>query len=120
MLKDTSIKFRFDLIQEGKKNLKKNEDLIAEIITKSMGKPLQQSKNELKTMFHRLDSICSMAEEQLEDEIIKSDENTLLKIKKEPYGNLLLISPWNYPLICLINNLVTGILYLFNYRYIMW
>lgn len=34
----------------------------------------------------------------------------MLKIVKEPLGNILCIAPWNYPLITLINVVTAGIL----------
>lgn len=75
-----------------------------------MGKPLKESKGELKVMLSRMDALIKLSEEALADEIIKEDNNSLQKITKEALGNILIIAPWNYPLLTCVNVLTAGIL----------
>lgn len=75
-----------------------------------MGKPLLQSLNEIKGMNHRIRSMIAMAPNVLEKKIILENSNGYLGIEREPVGNVLIISPWNYPLLTTVNTLIPSIL----------
>lgn len=87
-----------------------NKEKVATEITNSMGKPKNNALNEIKTMMDRTNNLCNLSNTVLQDDIIQVDSNKILKIKKEPVGFSFMISPWNYPLITVINVLVTSIL----------
>ena len=75
-----------------------------------MGKPLNQALGEIKTVGKRVNELINLAPSQLEEQLIKQNENGLLKIRREPVGVVLLISPWNYPLITAVNTLIAAVL----------
>jgi acyl-CoA reductase-like NAD-dependent aldehyde dehydrogenase len=75
-----------------------------------MGKPLKQAKGEIKTMINRAESLLKIAPSLLEDDIISIDSENILKICKEPIGASLIISPWNYPLLCSISAIIPSII----------
>ena len=57
-----------------------------------------------------MDALIEMSRTELNDDIIEENSSVLKKIKKEAKGNIMLIAPWNYPLICLINTLAAAVL----------
>jgi len=75
-----------------------------------MGKPLKQAKGEIKTMINRAEALLKIAPGQLEDDIISIDSENMLKISKESIGASLVISPWNYPLLCPIGAIIPSII----------
>lgn len=89
---------------------KKNQNMIATEITNSMGKPLIQAIREVDGMIQRSNALCELSREALKDEIIQIDAHNLVKIKKDPIGISFMISPWNYPLLTVVNGLVASIL----------
>lgn len=89
---------------------KKNELKVAKEISNSMGKPVKQAIGEINTMIDRCNTLCALSYEALADDIIQVDSNSMIKIKKEPIGVTFMISPWNYPLITVINGLIASIL----------
>ena len=52
-------------MEEAKKYFQKEEEDIALQISQSMGKPLKQSKGELKVMLGRMDALMNMCEQEL-------------------------------------------------------
>lgn len=74
------------------------EDL-AQILTAEVGKPINQSRNELKGLLPRLDFFLSEAPRALRHETVFEDRNAGLveAISREPLGVVANISAWNYP-----------------------
>ena len=75
-----------------------------------MGKPLQQARNEIKTMNERAECMIDLAPEYLKPHVIEDSPGRLRMIRKEPVGVVLQISPWNYPYITAINALSAAVL----------
>lgn len=75
-----------------------------------MGKPFSQGLKEIATITDRVEHLTTMAREVLQDDVIKVDAQNYVKIKKEPVGISMMISPWNYPLNTVINSLICSIL----------
>jgi acyl-CoA reductase-like NAD-dependent aldehyde dehydrogenase len=108
--KSASIDSRISLVQNAMKYFKENEDIIATDITLQMGKPIQQSKNEVRGMIHRAEICCGLTEDALK-EISLPDKYGLKRfIKREPMGVVLDIAAWNYPLLIAINVIVPAVL----------
>ena len=70
-------------------------DQVALEITRQMGKPIQQARNEINTMIDRAEAMCRLAESALAD---------------EPLGVVLDIAAWNYPLLIAVNVIVPALL----------
>jgi acyl-CoA reductase-like NAD-dependent aldehyde dehydrogenase len=97
--------------------LKKFSDLLAEniehlaaVLTSEVGKPLQQSRNEVNGARARIKWLTENAEKYLSDEIMTKEENLIEKISYEPLGVVCNISAWNYPYLVGINVYVPALL----------
>lgn len=124
-----SIKEKFDLLQlnqpawqkvplaERVKVLMSFSDLLAEnienlamILTNEVGKPLQQSRNEIIGATKRIQWLASNAEKYLSPETMTFEERLEEKIVYEPLGVVCNISAWNYPYLVGINVFVPALL----------
>jgi len=108
--KNSSIESRIQLVQNAMDYFKSNSDIIAQDITRQMGKPISQSKNEVKGAIHRAEICCSLAQDALQDITLPEKEDYQRFICREPLGVVLDIAAWNYPLLIAVNVVVPAIL----------
>ncbi|HSS69032.1 MAG TPA: aldehyde dehydrogenase family protein [Casimicrobiaceae bacterium] len=75
------------------------QETLARTLTREVGKPIRQSRNELKGLLLRLDFFLTEAERALHEEKVYQDEKQRLeeRISHEPLGVIANISAWNYP-----------------------
>jgi acyl-CoA reductase-like NAD-dependent aldehyde dehydrogenase len=104
------LKERITILQRFSELLEENLEQIALILTQEIGKPLQQSRNEIKGGIARIQWLTGNAEKYLSDEIMKSEEGLEEKISYEPLGIICNISAWNYPYLVGINVFVPALL----------
>jgi acyl-CoA reductase-like NAD-dependent aldehyde dehydrogenase len=104
-------------IPERKKILLKFSELMSEqiedlalVLTNEMGKPLQQSRNEIKGAGTRIKWLAEHAEKYLGDEQMTKDNNLEETISYEPLGTICNISAWNYPWLVGVNVFVPALL----------
>ena len=90
--------------------LKKNIEPLSEVLTSEVGKPVQQSRNEINGARARISWLTSNAEKYLSDEIMNSDEKIVERISYEPLGVVCNISAWNYPYLVGINVFVPALI----------
>ncbi len=101
-----TLKQRKEVILKLKKLLKDNEDRIIEALQKDMGKPETEAYSaELLFIYNDINHQLK----HLKDWMRKTNVSTSLinqpgksYLKPEPYGSVLIIAPWNYPLQLLI------------------
>ncbi len=79
-----------------KKALLKKKETLAELITKEMGKPLNQSRAEIEKCTTLCDYYSSIQSSIFEEEHTIDETKTIISYK--PLGVILLIMPWNFPL----------------------
>jgi acyl-CoA reductase-like NAD-dependent aldehyde dehydrogenase len=84
------IKKFYDLLDEEK-------DELAKTLTTEMGKPLQQSYNEINGARGRIQFFIDNSEKYLSEEWVTKEGGTKEKITYEPLGVIANISAWNYP-----------------------
>ena len=72
-------------------------DKLAAIETSEVGKPLQQSKNELNGLLGRVDFFLAEAEATLAPRTVFDDAGMRERISHVPLGVIANISAWNYP-----------------------
>ena len=72
-------------------------EALALTLTDEVGKPITQSRNELKGLLNRLDFFLEHTEAELAEETVFSDGGMTEKIRHEPLGVVANISAWNYP-----------------------
>ncbi len=94
--KEIEIKERTNLLKAVSKNLFKNKQSFANLMTEEMGKPITQSLAEIEKCCFLVDFYAKNADDFLADELIKTDAEESF-ISYDPLGCILGIMPWNYP-----------------------
>ncbi len=93
----------YDLLDEQK-------DELAKTLTTEMGKPLQQSYNELNGARNRIRFFIDNSLKWLADEWITTEGPTKEKISYEPLGIIANISAWNYPYLVGVNVFIPALI----------
>ncbi len=101
---------RIKILQEFSILLKKNIEELALILTNEVGKPLQQSRNEINGAINRITWLTGNAEKFLSNETMTLEETLEEKISYEPLGVICNISAWNYPYLVGVNVFVPALL----------
>ena len=104
------IKQRVKVLQDFSKSLENNIESLAVILTTEIGKPLQQSRNEINGARTRIQWLTENAEKYLGDEEMTKTPELTEKISYEPLGVICNISAWNYPWLVGVNVFVTALL----------
>lgn len=90
--------------------LRQHVEPLAKILTEEMGKPLQQSRNEINGAAGRVSWLCDHAVKYLSEEVMTLDDHLVEKIVYEPLGVVCNISAWNYPYNVGVNVFVPALL----------
>ncbi|MDT0293804.1 aldehyde dehydrogenase [Mesonia ostreae] len=108
-----SLKQRIQLLKKLKKEINAQEDAIIEALKEDFSKPAFESMvTEVVVVYKELDLFIKNLEFWSKPEKVSS---SLLnfpssdKIYHRPYGNVLIIAPWNYPFQLAINPLIAAI-----------
>lgn len=105
-----SLQDRIAIIREFSSLLEKNIESLAATLTSEMGKPLQQSRNEVNGARARIKWLSDNAEKYLSEEIMSQADGMEEKIAYEPLGVICNISAWNYPYLVGVNVFVPALL----------
>ena len=100
------IKDRVELIYSLTKILKREEETITRVITQDMGKPITQSRNEVKRTIRMLEYFCKKTPKLIKKEKHSWNEQTVYN----PKGIVAVISPWNYPFETPLNSAIPALL----------
>ncbi len=90
--------------------LEKETESLAAVLTSEVGKPLQQSRNELAGGRARIQWLADHAAEYLSDETMTTAPGLSEVITYEPLGVVCNISAWNYPYLVGINVFIPALL----------
>ena len=90
--------------------LKENTEDLSLVLTSEVGKPLQQSRNEINGAISRIRWLAGNAMKYLSDETMTSEKGLEEKISYEPLGVIANISAWNYPYLVGVNVFVPALL----------
>ena len=101
---------RIRLLERFSDLLKKNIEDLAAVLTSEVGKPLQQSRNEINGACTRIEWLTNNAEKYLSDEWMTEENNLKEKISYEPLGVICNISAWNYPYLVGVNVFIPALL----------
>ncbi|SFT07478.1 NAD-dependent succinate-semialdehyde dehydrogenase [Halostagnicola kamekurae] len=74
-----------------------NEDDYAALMTREMGKPIEQARAEIEKCSWVCEFYAEHAAQFLQDERIGVHPRAKTKVSYEPLGPLLAVMPWNYP-----------------------
>ena len=91
------IQTRAEILERFVSLLKDNMEELAAILTSEMGKPLQQSRNEINGAGGKAIWLAQHATQYLSEEIMSASDQMTEKIVHEPLGIICNISAWNYP-----------------------
>lgn len=101
---------RINVLQRFSKLLETHIEHLAAVLTSEVGKPLQQSRNEVKGAIIRIQWLTNNAEKYLQEEWMITAANPEEKIVYEPLGVIVNISAWNYPYLVGVNVFVPALL----------
>ena len=105
-----SLDQRIEIIRAFSSLLEKNIESLASVITSEVGKPLQQSRNEVNGARARIQWLADHAQQYLSDEVMTSTSFMTEKIAYEPLGVIANISAWNYPYLVGTNVFIPALL----------
>jgi acyl-CoA reductase-like NAD-dependent aldehyde dehydrogenase len=90
---------RLVCIEKFKQAVIRDTEKLARVMTEEVGKPISQSRNELKGLIGRLDFFIENTPKVLAPEVVLDDPGQKLRetITLEPLGVIANISAWNYP-----------------------
>jgi acyl-CoA reductase-like NAD-dependent aldehyde dehydrogenase/gamma-glutamyl-gamma-aminobutyrate hydrolase PuuD len=106
----TTVKERVESIKRFVGLLDVHKDELAKTLTNEMGKPLQQSYNELNGAKAKIQFFIDSSEKWLAEEWINKEGATKEKIVYEPLGVIANISAWNYPYLVAINVVIPALI----------
>src|SRR5258706_8278354 len=93
----TPLKKRFEAIARSRDFVAGESDRLARVLTAEVGKPIAQSRNELKGLLPRIDFFLEETARTLKPEKVSADVAMEERITHEPLGVVASISAWNYP-----------------------
>ncbi len=94
--KNTSFKERTSKMRNAAEILRKDKNILANLITDEMGKLLSESLAEIEKCAWVCDYYAENAEQFLSDENIETDASKSF-VAYEPLGIVLAVMPWNFP-----------------------
>ncbi|OAX84510.1 hypothetical protein ACJ72_01126 [Emergomyces africanus] len=109
----TTLGQRQEIVARALGLLAKQKDALAREVTEQMGRPIAYTGGEIATAIKRGEYLNRTSSTVLGDEgTIDTEAEAGFKryIKKVPVGVVLIIFPWNYPYLVLVNSLVPALL----------
>ena len=100
---------RIALVQAGLAALNDMTEQVVEELAWQMGRPTRYG-GEFGGMNERANYMISIAESALAPMVIEDSATALRQIAREPMGVVLIIAPWNYPYMTVINALVPALI----------
>jgi len=94
--KEMSFKERGVVMKNIAAQLRKDKQKLALLATKEMGKPIEQSLNEVEKCAFTLEFYAKEGPQFLKDEIVKTDARKSY-VSFQPLGVVLAVMPWNFP-----------------------
>lgn len=103
---------RLGYLQNFVDELTKRSDEAADLISKEMGKPISDAKDEVQVAIDDISWIIENAKSVLKPVVVREDEYSLIEQYNEPYGVSAAIAAWNFPLTnfkeCVLQDIVAG------------
>ncbi|MCS6981090.1 MAG: aldehyde dehydrogenase family protein [Flavobacteriales bacterium] len=93
----TPLAFRKQIVARFGELVQENLEHLAQLLTKETGKPITQSRREIRQADRRIRFFLDIADRYLAPEVAYEDEKVREEIAYEPLGLIVNISAWNYP-----------------------
>lgn len=106
----TALDTRLEALRTFYDLLEAEKEILAQTLTAEVGKPIQQSRNELNGARNRISYFLKNSAKWLADEWITEEDATKEKIVYEPLGVIANISAWNYPYLVGVNVFVPALI----------
>ncbi|CAP95162.1 Succinate-semialdehyde dehydrogenase [Penicillium chrysogenum] len=109
----TTLEQRQKIVERALDTLEKKKDELAREVTEQMGRPIAYTGVEIATAIKRSRYLTRISTSVLGEEgIVPGEEEKGFRryIKRSPVGVALIIFPWNYPYLTLVNSLIPAIL----------
>lgn len=107
---ETPVAQRADLVRRFAEAFVADGERVAEEITRTMGKPLAQARGEVQTFADRARTLAALAPEALADVPLPEKEGFARWVGRDPVGVVLVVAPWNYPLLTAVNAVAAAVL----------
>jgi acyl-CoA reductase-like NAD-dependent aldehyde dehydrogenase len=107
--RETPLAERCRLVSAGVDRFVAGKTPIAEELTRQMGRPLRYTPGEVDGFAARARHMLSIAEEALAPIKPAPISGFTRYIDKEPWGTVLVVAPWNYPLLTAVNAVVPAL-----------
>jgi acyl-CoA reductase-like NAD-dependent aldehyde dehydrogenase len=108
--KNTKLEDRIAIIKKYHELLERDIEILSNTLTEEVGKPLQQSRNEVNGSRSRIAWMLDNAAKYLADETMSSSDSMQEIIRYDPLGVVCNISAWNYPYLVGTNVFVPALL----------
>jgi len=108
--REAPLPVRMDACRQSIDAFRSMKEAVALDMTRQMGKPIRQARQEVDTMLDRADTMVRLAPASLQDEMLPPKEGFRRFIRHEPLGIVLNIPAWNYPLLIAVNVVVPALL----------
>ncbi|MEO6831480.1 MAG: NAD-dependent succinate-semialdehyde dehydrogenase [Chitinophagaceae bacterium] len=92
----TNFKERSKVLKAVATQIRKDINMLAELATKEMGKPIEQSIAELSKCARTFDFYAKEGAAMLANEVVETDASKSY-ISYQPLGTVLAVMPWNFP-----------------------
>ena len=101
---------RIRVIQQFDDLLEAEKERLAGVLSSEVGKPLQQSRNEINGARSRIQWMCENSVKYLSDEEVINTADLKEVISYDPLGVICNISAWNYPYLVGVNVFIPALL----------
>ncbi len=108
--KNTPFAERCVLVTRAVDALVAKKDAIAEELTRQMGRPIRYTPGEIGGFEARARHMLAIAEASLADVVPTPVDGFTRFIRRDPVGVVLVVAPWNYPLLTAVNAIVPALL----------
>jgi len=105
-----NVKERISILKKFNQLLSDSIEQLASVLTSEVGKPLSQSRNEVKGAMARITWLTDNGEKYLSEEWMSQQDGMGEKISYEPLGVVCNISAWNYPYLVGVNVFIPALM----------
>ncbi|KAF2708960.1 aldehyde dehydrogenase [Pleomassaria siparia CBS 279.74] len=106
----TELAERQAIVKKALKLLKERADVLGKELTEQMGRPIAYTAKEVTTAVARGEYLLKISGDTLKDTEGEPEKGFKRYIKKVPLGPVLILFPWNYPYLTLVNSIVPALL----------
>ncbi|PHN03438.1 aldehyde dehydrogenase family protein [Flavilitoribacter nigricans] len=109
--KQTSIAQRAAICRRAVAYFLEHADIIGEELSRQMGRPIRYTPMEITKGFQeRAHYMIDIAEEALSDIAVEEIPGFQRFIRRDPFGVVLVLAPWNYPYLTSVNAVIPAIM----------